>query len=55
MLAGLDKPLRLIGAVKTAEAHFGGGRSLQSHLQMNLVFTLSREGGAMPAKTVGVV
>jgi len=30
MLARLDKPLRLTGAVKTAKAKIGGGLSLQS-------------------------
>jgi len=55
MLAGLDKPLRLIGAVKTAETHLGG-RSLQSHLQMNCVFTRStRCGGIWPAENIGVL
>ena len=34
MLARLDKPLRLIGAVKTAEARNWGGPSLQSLLMM---------------------
>src|SRR5258705_2483652 len=35
MLARLDKPLRPIGAVKTAEAQCGGGRSLQSLLKIS--------------------
>jgi TRAP-type mannitol/chloroaromatic compound transport system permease small subunit len=35
MLAGLDKPLRVSGAVKTAKAQLGGGLPLQSLLKMS--------------------
>jgi hypothetical protein len=34
MLARLDKPLRLTGAVKTAKSAIGGGPSLQSLLKI---------------------
>jgi hypothetical protein len=44
MLARLDKPLRPIGAVKTADAQFGR-LSLQSLVNMSLGCTRSTRGG----------
>jgi hypothetical protein len=66
MPARLDKPPRLTGAAKTAEAQFGGGQSLQSLLMMSHGFTrdglarstrdgstrLARGREAMPVETI---
>jgi hypothetical protein len=53
MPARLDKPLRPTGAVKTAKRN-GGGLTLQSLLQMSHGIARStRNGEAMPVKTIG--
>jgi hypothetical protein len=54
MLARLDKPLRLTGAVKTAKAKIGGGLSLQSLLMMSHASTRSTRGReVMLVETIG--
>jgi hypothetical protein len=56
MLAWLDKPLRLTGAVKTAEAKIRGGLSLQSLPMTSHVSARSTRGGeAMLVETIGVL
>jgi hypothetical protein len=56
MLARLDKPLRLTGAVKTAKGQLGEDCPLQSLLQMSHGIARSmRGGGAMPVETIGVL
>jgi hypothetical protein len=54
MPARLDKPLRPMGAVKTAEAQFGEGLSLQSLLMSHGYTRSTRDGEAMPIETIGV-
>jgi hypothetical protein len=53
LLARLDKPLRPVGAAKTAEAPDVGGISLQSLLKMSHVTTHSaRDGATMAVETM---
>jgi hypothetical protein len=55
MPARLDKPLRLMGAVKTAKAQLGGELSLQSLLKMSHDSTRStRSRETMLVKTMGM-
>jgi hypothetical protein len=55
LLARLDKPLRPVGAAKTAEAPDVGGISLQSLLKMSHVTThLARDGATMAVETIAV-
>jgi hypothetical protein len=53
MPARLDKPLRPMGAVKTAEAQFGEGLSLQSLLMSHGYTRSTRDGEAMLIETIG--
>jgi len=54
MLARLDKPLRLIGAVQDGRGAMWGGTSLQSLLMSHGYTRSTRDGKAMLIETIGV-